>query len=242
MIFDFPKIKLTENNALIFTTYLPSMNQDLEKLWNPLSNQEKTQAEKFINKPLRDRYVMSHGLLRYLLSFYVGSKPHEIEYSVNQFGKPFLKEESSRVQFNMSHSKDYAAYIMALDCQVGIDIEWKDKTINFEEISDLVLSPAETNNFNKLDPEGKFHTFYDIWTKKEAIVKAIGEGLSYPLKTIEIMNSTNNIKGCYTTANGNTFHYSELQNLDDYDGAIALGYKIDKLIQIDMTTHQIIHH
>ena len=218
------------------------MNQDLEKLWNPLSNQEKTQAEKFINKPLRDRYVMSHGLLRYLLSFYIGSEPHEIQYSVNPFGKPFLKKNSSNVQFNMSHSKDYAAYIIALDCQVGIDIEWKDKTINFEEISDLVLSPGETNSFHKLTPEEKFQAFYDIWTKKEAIVKAVGEGLSYPIKTIEIMNSTNNIKGCYTTANGNTFHYSELHNLDDYAGAIALGYKIDKLIQIDMATHQIINH
>ena len=143
MIFDFSKIKLTENNALIFTAYLPSMNQNLEELWKPLSYQEKTQAEKFINKPLRDRYVISHGLLRYLLSFYVGSKPHEIEYSVNQFGKPFLKKNSSNVQFNMSHSKDYAAYIMALDCQVGIDIEWKNKTINFEEISDFVLSPDD---------------------------------------------------------------------------------------------------
>ena len=242
MIFDFSKIKLTENNALIFTAYLPSMNQNLEKLWKPLSDQEKTQAEKFINKPLRDRYVMSHGLLRYLLSFYVGSKPHEIEYSVNQFGKPFLKEESYRVQFNMSHSKDYAAYIMVLDCQVGIDIEWKDKTINFEEISDLVLSPGEINSFHKLTPEGKFQTFYDIWTKKEAIVKAIGDGLSYPIKTIEIMNSTNNVKGCYTTADRNTFHWSALQNLDDYAGAVALEHKVDKLIQIDMTTHQIINH
>lgn len=241
MIFNFSKIKLTENNALIFTAYLPSMNQDLEKLWNPLSDQEKTQAEKFINKHLRDKYVMSHGLLRYLLSFYIGSKPHEIEYSVNPFGKPFLKEDSSRVQFNMSHSKDYATYIMALDCQVGIDIEWKDKSVNFEEIYDLVLSSAETNNFNTLEPEKKLHTFYDIWTKKEAIVKAVGEGLSYPIKTIEIMNSADNAKGCYT-AYGNTFHCSELHNLDDYAGTVALGYKVDKLIQIDMTTHQIINH
>lgn len=238
MIFDFSKIKLTENNALIFTAYLPSMNQDLKKLWTPLSDQEKTQAEKFINKPLRDRYVMSHGLLRYLLSLYISSEPHEIQYSVNQFGKPFLKEKSSRVQFNMSHSKDYAAYIIGLDYQIGIDIEWKDKTINFEEISDLVLSPAETNNFKTLEPKKKFHTFYDIWTKKEAIVKAIGEGLSYPIKTIEIMNSADNAKGCYTV-NGNTFHCSELQNLDGYAGAIALEHKVDELIHTDLTTNRI---
>lgn len=241
MIFDFPKIALTKNNALIFTAYLPSMNQDLEKLWKPLSDQEKTQAEKFINKPLRDRYVASHGLLRYLLSFYVGLKPHEIQYSVNPFGKPFLKKNSGDVQFNMSHSKDYAAYIMALDCQVGIDIEWKDKNINFEEISDLVLSPGETNSFHKLTPEEKFQTFYDIWSRKEAIVKAVGEGLSYPIKAIEVMNSVDNVKGCYTV-NGNTFYCSKLHNPNDYAGAVALEYKVDKLIQIDMTTHQIINH
>ena len=141
----------------------------------------------------------------------------------------------------MSHSKDYAAYIIALDSLVGIDIEWKDKTINFQEIAELVFSPTEINIFNKLNPEEQFHVFYDIWTKKEAIIKAIGQGLSYPIKTIEIMNSIENNKGYYAT-NETIFYYSDLWGLDDYAGAIALTHKLDKLIQIDLETHEIFHY
>lgn len=237
----FPKIKLTKQNTLIFTAYFPSMSQLQEDLWQSLSDQEKTQAEGFINNTLMDRYVLSHGLLRALLSFYVEKNPQDIQYLVNQFGKPFLEDNVCQLQFNMSHSKDYAVYIIALEHQVGIDIEWKGKDINIQEISELVLSPTETINFNQLHSEEKFHTFYDIWTKKEAIIKAIGQGLSYPIKTIEIMNSMNN-DNAYYVANGNTFYCSNLRNLDNYAGTAALTHQLSQLIQVDLATHQIIYY
>lgn len=237
----FPKIKLTKQNTLIFTAYLPSMSQHQENLWQSLSDQEKTQAERFINNTLMDRYVLSHGLLRVLLSFYTDKNPQNIQYSVNQFGKPFLEDNDYQVQFNMSHSKDYAVYIIALEDQVGIDIEWKDKDINIQEISELVFSPVEAIHFNQLPLEEKFHAFYDIWTKKEAIIKAIGQGLSYPIKTIEIMNSTGN-NNAYYFANGNTFYCSNLSNLDHYAGTAALTHQLSQLIQVDLVTYQIIHY
>ena len=239
MKLNFPKGELTENNALIFTAHLPSLTQNLEELWTFLSDQEKAQADKFINTNLKDKYIISHGLLRHLLAFYVRIKPQNIQYSINQFGKPFLT--NCRIQFNMSHSKDYATYIIALDYQVGIDIEWKDKTINFQEIADLVLSPAEINIFNKLNSEEQFHAFYNIWTKKEAIIKAIGQGLSYPIKTIDIMNSIENNEAYYVDKDA-VFYYSDLWGLDDYAGAITLTHKLDKLIQIDLTTHKIFNY
>lgn len=237
----FPKIKLTKQNTLIFTAYLPSISQHQEALWRSLSNQEKTQAEGFINKTLKNRYVLSHGLLRAILSFYVEKNPQDIQYSVNQFGKPFLEDNVCQVQFNMSHSKDYAVYIIALEDQVGIDIEWKDKDINIQEIYELVFSSAEIIRFNQLTLEEKFHGFYDTWIKKEAIIKAIGQGLSYPIKTIEIMNSMDN-DNAYYIANGNTFYCSNLRNLDNYVGTVALTHQLSQLIQVDLVTHQIIHY
>ena len=117
--------------------------------------------------------------------------------------------------------------------QVGIDIEWKEKIINFQEIAEFVFSPTEINIFNKLNPEEQFHAFYDIWTKKEAIIKAIGQGLYYPLKAIDIMNSIKNNNVCYV-ANETTYYYSDLWNLDDYAGAISLTHKLNKIIQINI--------
>ena len=91
---------------------------------------------------------------------------------------------------------------------------------------------------NQLNAEEKLHTFYDIWTKKEAIIKAIGQGLSYPIKTIEVMDFTDN-SNSYFAANGNTFYCSNLCSLDNYSGAVALTYKLSQLIQVDLVTHKI---
>jgi phosphopantetheine--protein transferase-like protein len=238
MTLKIPKIELTKQNAIIFTAKLPLMKQHQKELWQSLSGQEKIQAEGFVNNTLKDKYILSHGLLRYLLSLYVERNPQDIQYLVNQFGKPFLKDDNCTLQFNMSHSKDYAVYIIALEDQVGIDIEWKDKDINIQEIFELVLSPTEVTNFNQLNSEEKFHAFYCIWTKKEAIIKAIGQGLSYPIKTIEVMNSIHDNKS-YCIANGNAFYFLNLHNLDNYAGAVALTYQLNQLIQVDLATYEI---
>ncbi len=245
MTLNIPKIELTDNKALIFTAFIPAMHQDLAELWELLSDQEKMQARKFINDYLKDRYVIAHGLLRHLLSFYVAVAPRDIQYRTNQFGKPFLMNGSdnsnSRVQFNMSHSKDYAAYIIALDYQVGIDIEWQDKDIKLQEISELVLSPLEVMLFNQLNSRGKFRAFYDIWTKKEAIIKAVGQGLSYPITTIEIIHLIGNNTIFYETK-GNTFYISGLLSLKHYAGAVAITHKLDQLIHTDIANHRILHY
>jgi len=235
MIFNFPQIELNKNNALIFTVYLPSLHKHMDSLWEPLSLQEKTQARKFINSYLSERYIISHGLLRYLLAFYTKSNPQTIEYSFNQFGKPFLKNNSFRIQFNMSHSKDYAAYILALDCQVGIDIEWKGKNINVQELSSYVLTKEEAIIFSKLESNGNLNIFYDVWTKKEAILKSLGQGLSYPMNQIKIMKSTTNNKAPYI-ANNIKFYCSELLNINGYSGAVAIAHETREFIQTNLTS------
>jgi 4'-phosphopantetheinyl transferase len=235
MIFNLSQIELNKNNALVFTANLPSLHKHMDFLWVPLSIQEKTQAKKFINSYLSERYVISHGLLRYLLAFYTKDNPQTIEYSFNQFGKPFLKNNNSKIQFNMSHSKDYAAYILALDCQVGIDIEWKGKNINVQELTNFVLTPEEAIIFNKLKPDENLNIFYDVWTKKEAILKSLGQGLSYPMNQIEIMESATNNNAPYI-ANNIKFYCSELLDLNGYSGAVAIAYETREFIQTNLTS------
>lgn len=235
MIFNFPQIELNKNNALVFTAYLPSLHEQLPSLWEPLSIQEKTQAKKFVNTYLRERYIISHGVLRYLLAFYTKNNFQTIEYAKNQFGKPFLKNNSSKIHFNMSHSKDYAAYILALDCQVGIDIEWKGRNIDVQELSCLVLTENETAIFNELNSEEKLNTFYDIWTKKEAILKALGQGLFYPMNQLEIMNVMANNNAHYI-ANNTKFCCSALTNLNDYLGAVAVAHEPREVIRTNLTS------
>jgi 4'-phosphopantetheinyl transferase len=165
---------------------------------------------------------------------YPRNKLNNLTKPFNEFGKPFLGDDS-RIQFNMSHSKDRAAYIISLDHQVGIDIEWKDKKIDISGVSKLVLTPAEVSSFNKLSLEERFNTFYNIWTKKEAIIKAIGQGLSYSIRKIEVMNSSSSKRKYYKSKN-NKYYYLSLPALDNYVGAVTIAHKINKLIHLDMVT------
>lgn len=235
MIFNFPQVELNKNNALVFTVYLPSLHEHLPSLWEPLSVQEKTHAKKFINTYLSEKYIISHGVLRYLLAFYTKNNPQTIEYEKNQFGKPFLKNNVSLIQFNMSHSKDYAAYILALDCQVGIDIEWKGKNIDVQELTNFVLTAEEAIIFKKLKSDEKLNIFYNVWAKKEAILKAFGQGLSYSMNQLEIMNvmANNNV---HYIINNTKFYCSELTNINCYSGAVAIAHETKALIQTNLTS------
>ncbi|MBX9703152.1 MAG: 4'-phosphopantetheinyl transferase superfamily protein [Silvanigrellaceae bacterium] len=233
MIINFPEIELNKSNALIFTAYLPSLHENLPFLWGSLSIQEKTQAKKFINSYLSERYIISHGLLRHLLAFYTKKDPQTIAYKNNQYGKPFLKNSRSKIQFNMSHSKDYAAYILALGCEVGIDIEWKNKDIDVPELSSLVLTENESTLFNELSSDKKLNAFYEVWTKKEAILKAFGQGLSYPMNQIEIMSIIDNSRAHYI-ANNIKFYCPKLINLNSYAGAVAIASEERELIQTNL--------
>lgn len=234
-----PKIQLDKQTILVFIAHLPSMSHYQEELWYTLSDQERGQSRKFFNNPLRDNYILSHGILRSLLSCYVSKRSQDINFLANQYGKPFLANNKNKIQFNMSHSKEYAAYIIALENQVGIDIEWEDKDVNIEEITELVLSPTERIHFNRLNEREKVHNFYEIWTKKEAIIKAIGQGLSYPIKMIDTIGSALNSNFYYVSSDNKPYYYSKLGNLDGYVGAIASASKQSKVIQIDLNTNKI---
>lgn len=167
MVFNFPKIAIDKNKALIFTAYLPASRQHIQILWASLSIQEKVRAKKFITPYLKDIYITSHGLLRYLLGFYTNTNPKTLEYSFGQFGKPFLKNNVSKIQFNMSHSKDYAVYILALGYSVGIDIEWKGKNIDIQELYNVILTKKESAYFNELDFKKKMDFFMRYGQRKK---------------------------------------------------------------------------
>ena len=241
MMFNIPIIGFNESNTHVFSVYIPSMYHNLEILWQSLSDKEKNQAVQFINDYLKNNYIISHGLLRQILSIYSNLEPHILQYSINEFGKPFLNNGMCRIQFNMSHSRDYAVFIIALDYPVGIDIEWKDETVNIQETAEFILSPSELIVFNQLNPKNKIKTFYDVWTKKEAIIKAMGLGFSYPIQAIEVINANRNEKQSKIKfevqthpVHKNIFYYSALCNLKGYSGAVASTRKLDFIIQKDI--------
>jgi 4'-phosphopantetheinyl transferase len=145
MMYNFSKPHITQNEVHVFRSYFPEITKkNLSMFGKILSSLEKLQIDKLINNSLKKKYIISHDLLRYLLSSYLDLELQNIEYSENLFGNPFLKNNTG-IQFSMSHSENYIAYVIALDHPVG-DIEWKNAHIDLDGAPELAFSNTELSS------------------------------------------------------------------------------------------------
>ena len=152
-----------------------------------LSEPERTQASRFRFDADRRRYSVSHGLLRLLLSAHLDQAPELIPFTCNAFGKPSVEAaiNDRKVEFSLSHSGDMAAIGLALGQPVGIDIELARPDVDIEELARTICAPGELACLNRLAGPAREEAFFNCWTRKEAYIKARGEGLSYPLQKFE---------------------------------------------------------
>ncbi len=148
-----------------------------------LSPDELERAQRFKFAIHRQRYIMARGSLRQILSSYIGIPAHEIVFQYGQHGKPFLAEGFP--QFNISHSDNMALIAITKDRAIGVDIE-KIKPEYKEDVAKRFFSEKEYAALQQLPEAGRISGFYAIWTKKEALIKALGEGLFTPLNEFTV--------------------------------------------------------
>jgi len=219
---------LKEKEAYVHCVDLSAWEKKRSLLWNFLCDEEKKQAHRFPSEILRDRYIISHGILRVLLGYYLNLSPLALEFLFNGYGKPFLKDHPN-IQFNMSHSHGISCYAFSLFHPIGIDIEWYNESLDVDSLVNLVLAPEEQEFFSKLnDEQKKMSTFYEIWTRKEALIKAVGIGLSYPIQTIDVIHRPPN-GGVYLTdgeGNKKEWYLYSVKCKSDYYCALATDHEL----------------
>jgi 4'-phosphopantetheinyl transferase len=122
------------------------------------------------------------------LGKYLSVNPKKIEFSYNPYGKPSLKPSNMQkgIGFNVSHAEDYILFAVSQNEGVGIDIEYLDPQFSTQEIAEQFFSSSEAAVFQSLPENFKTEAFFNCWTRKEAFIKAIGEGLSCPLKDFDV--------------------------------------------------------
>ena len=235
------KLEFNGNSNKVFV-YIVNLNNCkllIPQFWECISAEERSQANKYYTSNLSDLYIISHGILRCILSYYTKQLPQEIEFIHNKYGKPFLKNHN--FQFNMSHSNDIVNYIIALDHKVGIDIEVHNNTLDIQEFSDLVFTPAEREFFTILEAKERLKFFYNLWTKKESLIKACGQGLSYPLNTIEAMTLSSGEKIFLDNEDNKLkqeWYYFPLEVVSNYSGSIAIEHRINQIIYLEMSNQR----
>jgi 4'-phosphopantetheinyl transferase len=136
----------------------------------------------------RDRYVVTHGVLRALLGAYLDRDPRRLRFGYGLHGKPALvptgPEES--IRFNVAHSAELALVAVAREREVGVDVERIRAELPIEELAHRVFSPHEIATLLSLSGEARIRAFFAGWTRKEAYVKALGMGLARALEAFDV--------------------------------------------------------
>jgi len=143
-----------------------------------LSKEESKRYQRLIIPEKKDQFLLSRGLLRHILSSYLDKSADSINISTNAAGKPFLQE--SNLTFNISHSGDFLLYGFCLASSIGVDIQKIFSISNPDTIIKNVFSLEERDYLESLPESGRMHTFFAIWTAKEAYLKALGDGFREP--------------------------------------------------------------
>jgi 4'-phosphopantetheinyl transferase len=147
-----------------------------------LTEEELARARQFLHTEHQKRFVAGRGRLRQILSRYLASSPAEVCFWYTSYGKPFLADEAEHLlRFNLSHSADQALLAVTREWSIGVDLERIRPDFATDEIAQRFFSQQECTELRQLPADQRAEAFFRCWTRKEAFIKAIGEGLSYPL-------------------------------------------------------------
>jgi 4'-phosphopantetheinyl transferase len=158
------------------------------RLEQSLSPDELERAGRFRFPKDRAHFVAAHGALRHILAGYLECRPAELRFSYGASGKPALAPGwgADTLRFNLSHSHGLALCAVALSREVGVDLEFVRPLLGDSAIPERFFSPAEVLALRALPAESQPEAFFNCWTRKEAYIKARGEGLSIPLDSFEV--------------------------------------------------------
>ena len=160
----------------------------LATLETALCPAERERAARFRFEQHRNRFIAGRGLLRNILSSYLNARPQTLEFCSGPNGKPALANLSTvnDLQFNLAHSEGLALAAVTTAGEVGVDVERVRVLDDAEELVRRFFSRSEAEIFRELPPALKPAAFFNLWTRKEAFLKATGEGIAHSMHRVEV--------------------------------------------------------
>jgi 4'-phosphopantetheinyl transferase len=171
----------------VWTSSLRASPSGLSALASLLSPDEHVRADAFRVARHRDRFIVARGVLRLLLGRYLDVAPAGVRFKVGPFGRPELERPGEGCSFNVSHCEDLALIAVVCSGAVGVDVERVDPTIDAATLAADYFSRDEQAELSTAPRRELPLRFTRGWTRKEAYVKALGVGLSRPLREFGVV-------------------------------------------------------
>lgn len=180
--------ELSERDIHTWQSNLDLPILEIEELDQTLSDDERVKARRFHFEEDRKRFIARHGILRMILGWYLGVGANELRFSYGRNGKPRLVDEFGRadIHFSMSSSEGLALYGFTCNREIGVDVECVRDIPEMDHIVSKFFSVRENEVLELVDESSKKKTFFNWWTRKEALVKARGDGLSQALDKVDV--------------------------------------------------------
>lgn len=152
-----------------------------------LAPDEAARAARYVSPRARDEFVVARGRLRQILGALTGRAPGDVRFATAAGGKPGLADGAGgRLRFNLAHSGDLMLCALTLDHEVGVDVERVREEVGHEDIARRFFADDEIQDLAAVPPEARREAFFACWARKEAVIKATGEGLARPLKDFAV--------------------------------------------------------
>jgi 4'-phosphopantetheinyl transferase len=181
-------LALPDNEVQVWRADLDALAPHEERWRQLLASDELTRAARFHFAGDRQRYTAARALLRIILSGYLKTNPLDLEFCYSKKEKPSLAQRhaESNIQFNVSHSGGIALYAFAWRRELGIDVEKINPDVEVAAIARRFFSEHEQKQLLALPSDEQVEAFFRCWTRKEAYIKATGDGLSLPLSQFDV--------------------------------------------------------
>jgi 4'-phosphopantetheinyl transferase len=193
-----------------------------------LDTEELSRANRFVFERHRLRYVAAHGMLRQLLSAYVGIAPDRIELGRARYGKPYLLGDGARsaLRFNLAHSSDLMLVAIGVRRELGVDLEFIGRRRDVAGIARHFFSPNEVTTLTALPADERLAAFYRCWTRKEAYIKACGRGLKMRLDDFDVSLepgvSRGLLRSALATDEPERWRFADLRAGPGFEAALAV--------------------
>ena len=179
---------LPDNEVHVWRAGLELEPADYNQLEKVLSSDEQARALRFRFVRDRHHFIAGRAILRQILATYLDRQPSQLQFCYGPYGKPSLVtgSEPRGLSFNLSHSHGLALYAVTRQREIGIDLEQLRSDFPCEQVADRFFSSREISKLRSMADSMRHEAFFNCWTRKEAYIKARGDGLGFPLERFDV--------------------------------------------------------
>lgn len=215
---NYSTIYLPKDTIHIWLACLADYKNELPYFYSLLSTDELERANKLVFTKHQSAFITARGILRVILSKYLRYTPQAIKFLYNRWGKPYLPK-GDNLYFNVSHAQEYALYGISNQYEVGIDIEYKQKNLEWENLAKSLFSVKELAYWGTLNLPEKIDFFFKFWVSKEAYLKTLGKGWLDEENKFEFMKGYLSKQQIINSASEKMSYPVHVQYLPDYVSA-----------------------